>query len=250
MTPMAKRFFKQLLLPPHKRPPDPDRLLRYYEDLHCFDVTPLGDTVEASLKGHDTEDLLNSLPGPHFLPSPATWLEMDFDCGTMSMLAVEDGPGFDVSINTEYHIDPYPFVMMIRIGLCIPPRGITAKWTLPPERQEGFGGVRSLGHLFTMLDIINTPGIVRLTEGAVHRGFARTMKNAGYPLRAWHEVKIDPKAIKTVTKNNYTPAFHMPLHFVRSHRRRVWQQDVVIRAHWRGDPALGIEQTRYRVDPS
>jgi hypothetical protein len=112
-----------------------------------------------------------------------------------------------------------------------------------------------LGVAFSVLaiDLINTPGLVGLRQHDPHRGLARKLaaaRSGSYPLRGWSEIVLKHQTrIAEPTEERHTGAtFHKCLHFVRSHLRHYRNGHVaVIPAHWRGDPALGIKRTRYRV---
>ncbi len=116
------------------------------------------------------------------------------------------------------------------------------------QRLHAHGIVFSL----LMLDLINTPGLVGLKHHDAHRGLARRLaRNVGsYPLRGWSEI-----VLKHQTKLAEDPEYSIAscrkcLHFVRSHRRRYRDgRVIIIPAHWRGDPALGIRRTRYKLAP-
>lgn len=103
------------------------------------------------------------------------------------------------------------------------------------------------------LDLINTPGLIGLRQHDPHRGLARKLgavRSGSYPLRGWSEIVLKHQTrIADPAEQNTGPAFHKCLHFVRSHERHYRDGCVtIIPAHWRGDPALGIKRTRYRVD--
>lgn len=101
------------------------------------------------------------------------------------------------------------------------------------------------------IDLINTPGLVGFRQHAPHAAFAKQFARltvGKYPLRSWSEVTV--KTHTTHCDGDYQSGatYRKCLHFVRSHQRHYRNGRVtVIPAHWRGDPALGIKRTRYRV---
>lgn len=110
---------------------------------------------------------------------------------------------------------------------------------------------RFLGMTVLTLDLINTPGLVGLKQRDPHRGLARRLNAIGsYPLRAWSEVVLKAETRVAEPGERLSGAtYHKCLHFVRSHLRHYQDGHVtVIPAHWRGDPALGIKRTRYRLE--
>lgn len=115
-------------------------------------------------------------------------------------------------------------------------------------------GTMKLGIAFSVLalDLINTPGLVGLRQHDPHRGLARKLyafRSGSYPLRGWSEIVLKHQTRVIEDEERHTGAtYHKCLHFVRSHLRHFRNGRVtVIPAHWRGDPALGIKRTRYRV---
>ena len=121
------------------------------------------------------------------------------------------------------------------------------------EAKEGVLGAVNSAIAFSVLavDLINTPGIVGMRQHAPHAGLARNLASHGigkYPLRGWSEVAV--KTHTTFDEGEYESGatFRKCLHFVRSHKRHYRDGKVtIIPAHWRGDPALGIKRTRYKV---
>jgi hypothetical protein len=102
------------------------------------------------------------------------------------------------------------------------------------------------------LNLINTPGLVGLRQHDPHRGLARKLyaaRGGSYPLRGWSEIVLKHQTrVAEPTEHHTGATFHKCLHFVRSHLRHYRDGKVtVIPAHWRGDPALGIKRTRYRI---
>lgn len=124
------------------------------------------------------------------------------------------------------------------------------------ERAEAYAEAQRLGKaaivLTTLaLDLINTPGIVGMKQHAPHRGLARKLSAAGvgrYPLQAWSEVTVKTHTVFDDGEYQSGDTFRKCLHFVRAHRRHYRSgHETIVRAHWRGDPALGIKRTRYKV---
>lgn len=103
-----------------------------------------------------------------------------------------------------------------------------------------------------LLNLINTPGLLGLKQRDIHKALARKLYAARvgkYPLRGWSEVvlKHETKVYDGEERLSGT-SYHKCLHFVRSHLRHYRDgSTTLIPAHWRGDPALGIKRTRYKV---
>ncbi len=111
---------------------------------------------------------------------------------------------------------------------------------------------RTTAAMMGFLCMINQPQTIRqkshLPHAGLQRDLARSMGMHGkFPLRAWTELSID-----------MTPKDHAGedvearlsgrkcLHWVKSHLRFFSNGEwTIVEEHWRGDPALGIKQSRY-----
>jgi hypothetical protein len=125
------------------------------------------------------------------------------------------------------------------------------KAALIEGNDKAVSGVK-FGLVFSVLaiDLINTPGLIGLRQHDPHRGMAKRYATIGsYPLRGWSEVTLKHQTKVAGPAEQLTgTTYHKCLHFVRSHLRHYRNGNVsVIPAHWRGDPALGIKRTRYRM---
>lgn len=97
------------------------------------------------------------------------------------------------------------------------------------------------------LILLNAPYGIDKAEHAPHKGFARNLRKQGLPA---------PKPYTIISLSKSAPAHltgagtghHKAFHFVRSHLRR-YENGLTskVKAHWRGDPALGILKTDYKV---
>lgn len=131
----------------------------------------------------------------------------------------------------------------------------SGRWHVPPShRHDDMRYDAALWH--RILIAINTPQIVdRLThmpDPGAQRAVANRRGAVGrYPLQAWTEVKLACWTVVDAQQRTQEIwlSGRKPLHFVREHRRRVLGQWTRIPCHWRGDAAIGIKQTRYRVEP-
>jgi hypothetical protein len=121
------------------------------------------------------------------------------------------------------------------------------------ESKSAARANRFIAMAMLALDIIGQPTLCHLKVHQPHRGLERALRRGGvgkYPLLAWHEVVIKPQD-RPLTQREIEG--HLTgrkcLHFVRGHRRRYRDgRETRVTHHWRGDPALGIARTRYRVE--
>lgn len=276
MTPLAQRFFRQLTLPVRQRQvSDEGGVLDKLDDLHCFEMSAVSAAVNRAIeneKEHVVEACAH-LVRKLFLPSPRTWLEYRHDS--------EDSPGCRgsrtaVLIERSSDKEPAKYLLSlviddplcsIPIGAFWSPSAIDAgkTWAGQATIVTGYNGSmspeqrRSVLNRFVcetllFVDMINTPGLIGLKSHDPHRGLARDLRRSGagrYPLRAWSEVVIHPDTIEAGDAEHETGLTGRKcLHFVRAHRRRFYDgSETVVTHHWRGDAALGIKRTRYRVAP-
>jgi hypothetical protein len=104
------------------------------------------------------------------------------------------------------------------------------------------------------LALINTPHVISQTVDPPHRGLqkrlGRVLSLPGkYPLQDWHEVKLHV-AVAPEFSGRAGEAHlsgERALHFCRSYLRVRLGRVELVRPHWRGNPAIGIKQTDYRV---
>ena len=123
------------------------------------------------------------------------------------------------------------------------------------EPQHFAGGISTF--LYAVLSMINTPRVVGRRIHQPHAGLQRKVAAAHsmpgkYPLRAWHELVLEVKPPRDESEREPQQTIltgGKALHFVRAYLRISGGHLQLVSAHWKGDPALGLKQTRYRVVP-
>lgn len=242
MTPLAHRIVKELTLPLAKRTfNDQCGLLGRMDDIHCFDATEVIEIAK------DFSDAMarhgDWLSQTAFLPAPRTWIEF-----------IEDGQrmGILLTCRDDYAFAKCAFVdrsMDTGIVLCL---GSEASHNDYEHRNE-------YRHLYrvilAILAIINSPRVIGRQQHMPHRGLERRLAKAKglvgkFPLHAWTELKlsvsdIGKRADGTTHEAHYTG--EKCLHFCRAHLRVKNGRLERVSAHWRGNPALGIKRSRYRL---
>lgn len=111
------------------------------------------------------------------------------------------------------------------------------------------------GVIFAALALINSPRIIGRRQHMPHRGLERDLiakkKLIGkFPLHAWTEIKLEINSARGVSADASTEAHltgERALHFCRAHLRIRLGKLELVSAHWRGNPALGIKRSRYRL---
>jgi hypothetical protein len=103
------------------------------------------------------------------------------------------------------------------------------------------------------LVVINSPRIVLQQTSTPHRGLAKqiTREKAldGFELRDWTEIRLQvtkPRYIDDGEPHEDVITGKRALHFCRPHIRICSSGKLTyVREHWRGDPAIGVTQSRY-----
>lgn len=274
MTPLASYLMKrQVLMPARKREPydDPEDCLKLIEsEVHYFEIS---DTLEIAeeLYNKVIEGLptnmggrirLNSsqeflalraqcknleLQNLIFLPAPKTWLEWFSPALNKRFAALiidsEDlgrAEVFCFSKKKAYH------------GISI------IQGTILNIMRDGVNDLQIMSelhrHLIGNLILINSPKLFGRVTHVPHRGLeSRLTTHFGvgkFPLRAWTELKLEvtkPLEIDDGEPHEAHLTGRRALHFVRKHIRIRLGKLEYVTSHWRGDAAIGIKQTRYKV---
>jgi hypothetical protein len=107
-----------------------------------------------------------------------------------------------------------------------------------------------------MLILINSPKIIGrqtfMPNRALEREATKEFGPGKFPLHAWTEIRLQvakPIEIDDGEPHEAHLTGQRALHFVRAHIRIRLGQLEYVSAHWRGDPALGMKQSRYNVTP-
>lgn len=259
MTPLAHEIVKDSLLPVGRRRFDPiAKITRPIDDLHFFETSAVAEP--ARILGSDLvrRRMIGALA---FLPAPRTWIEFRGQPGerhkrAAALLDQEDRNL--ASVKTVYwdhdgmiYCNPSPVLMLPLIGSENVGRYFHGPSATSQSYEPALGGVAAW--LYGYLAMINTPRVILSRQHMPHAGLQRQLiaarKIAGkYPLLAWSEVllKVRPPDIPEEEREAHLTGAKA-LHFCRQHLRIRLGRLELVSAHWRGDPALGIKQTRYRL---
>lgn len=107
--------------------------------------------------------------------------------------------------------------------------------------------------LVAILALMNSPKLVRTKQHTMEKFNARRIKRGKYPYFPHHEVylNVDKHAFEVQQGQGDGP--ERCLHFVRAHPRfyvhpRYKEASVtIVQPHWRGNPELGIKNSRYNM---
>lgn len=243
MTPLAHRIVKEMTLPVKSRTFD-DRcgLLKRLDDTHCFDcseVFPL-----AKQMAWDMAQRGEWLEQTAFLPAPRTWIEWAEDGERVGLLLEQRGDHCFGRVATagDFASGERPLLFCLGGGA-------------GRNEIEGHRMAYLWRAIIAMLAMINSPRIIGRKQHMPHRGLERKLANSKalvgkFPLRAWTELTLSVSDIGHRANGKEQEAHYTGekcLHFCRAHLRIRNGRLERVTAHWRGNPALGIKRTRYRL---
>lgn len=241
MSPLALRIFRQFLGAPNA-PIIPDRagISARLAEAHCFEVTEVYDLAEklSSDPAFVADDLTSS-----FLPAPYTWIEHKHGNARFALFLTEraDGEGFNLFQASAENNGRMPF------------DGVGQNYEI--VRMESVQPETTAACALVILAMINTPKLIGRVQHMPHRGLEKRLlknrKNIGrFPLRAWTEIKLHIAPPRDASGDGSVEAHYTgqrPLHFCRAHLRIKMGRIELVKAHWRGDPSLGIKRSRYKL---
>lgn len=280
MTPLAQRVVRQLTLPLRKRnfADEPAGTLRLISEAHCFEcsaVLPLADDLMDTIGDKDGEvrdwagvpvHLVSDkgrarfeqfLQRLAFLPAPVTWIEYDDPAFHRRIgLLLTDGAVYRAGwITVQVVIDDgvaHAFSFPVDAA-DIQHRTVMHMGDGPVTMAESVSVNLFMNRAVGLLALINTPRIIGRRQHLPHAGLQRALARSHgavgkYPLHAWHEIvlEVSPTAVDD-GEHEARLTGSKALHFCRAHLRLRNGRVELVRAHWRGDPALGIKRSRYMV---
>lgn len=266
MTPLAHSLARRLadnVLPPfwvHNR----DNLIRDLEDIHCFEISNALSTINTIIetsKGYALAELSSTFG---FLPSPKTWIEWRDPSGERLAILLEDMGDNDISYGLFIGENSYFYAGHCNFSI--------SRYAAPDD--EGWKNLvdasfiavfnndynemlRAVCERATMACIlINSPKIIGRRQHMPHAGLERRLTRSfgvgRFPLHAYTEILLKvskPPEIDDGEPHEAHLTGRRALHFCRKHIRIRLGKLEYVSAHWRGDPALGIKQSRYKVSP-
>jgi hypothetical protein len=111
---------------------------------------------------------------------------------------------------------------------------------------------------YANLALINSPRIIgqrgHYPHGRIERNALKNAKMVGkFPLRAWTEIVLEITTNPQDRSGDAPKEMHLTgercLHYCRTYLRVRLGMLEYVEGHWRGNPALGIKRSRYRVEP-
>lgn len=257
MTPMAQMIMR-LSMDPRARSGAPRMVKQFYNgDIHCFEVT---EVAELAGELFSADKIMLAAEQLCFLPAPKTWIEYRcaFDTPPARRVGylIEEAQDqtaivtyamlcADGDIRCQEQSFRLPLINHPAVGCVCPELGSTI-FDKQVISHHGF-------EVVAFLAMINTPKVIgrrqHMPHAGLQRAIARSHGMAGkFPLRAWTEIKLEvglPRSDGELHEARLSG--HKALHFCRAHLRVRRGRVEFVTAHWRGDPALGIKRSRYRL---
>jgi len=188
---------------------------------------------------------------PVFIPVP---------CGDMKLLDLSDPDGLavDTQIVTQGY-DPINYARQLNSNLYPTRRRITSREADEIRSAEGDEDTQLEENqarswwLYSVLSIINSPKIIDRSTHKPSSGLQKRLNRKArtpFELLPWHEIFLDVRPPPDGSDHAGSgerltgpKAFHFCRSFIRIRLGKLEH----VRAHWRGDPALGVSQASYRV---
>ena len=256
MSPLAHRIVKELTLPMKRRSfADRVGLLPLMDDIHCFECSAVIEAAGAL--GADINNNRRPLERFAFLPAPKTWIEwqppnMRSEGGRIGCLLIENGDHADVLLAFAADGQFASSRALIELPLHGSSDLGSFRYAGEISEQQAF---EYMAMLYALLAMINTPRVIGRTTHMPNSGLQRALAKARgmigkFPHHAWTEVKLK---VRPPVEEDGDEVIYLTgsraLHFVRQHLRIRRGQLELVTSHWRGDPSLGIKQSRYILVP-
>ena len=252
MTPLAHALVKELTLPKKRRRIiDPVGLCTKMDDVHCFEVTALDIFLQEDPDKY-IENASSLDASLRFLPAPKTWLEAEVGRNEREgLLLIQNGDVVEVYAAINHQNRPIETVLLYHLNLST----LTATYAQTGEIFPDPAGFRKIIILY--LALINTPKIIGRRYHQPHAGLQKKLLQhhggvGHFPLHAWTEIKLEvkpPELADDAPKELWLTG-RRALHFCRAHLRIRLGKLEYVKAHWRGDPSIGIKRSRYKVELS
>lgn len=272
MTPLAYELLKDLTTPGAFKSRDPQArktLWPIVTEAKFFDlvsvqplILDLSPKLEASFKKRSTINRRLA-----FLPAPVTWMEYApmVDGGFPIAIVLISPDLARTTVNADVVAVSKQNAHWSAIRMTANPLPLVGSSAVPDEaaEQKRWGkqdqDVPLAAHFisYASLALINSPRIIGRRQHMPHERIEREkLKSLGlvgkFPLRAWTEIilKVAPPDDRTgepSTEGHLTG--EKCLHFVRTFLRVRMGQLEYVESHWRGNPALGMKRSRYRLEP-
>lgn len=276
MTPLAYSVMKQILAFP-ERSPYRSEMLSTMADVHFFECTAVQEAAEGLM--FDFANRPDEIGTLAFLPAPKTWIEYKgrHEGHRLAFLLQErkTSRGWKYADIDFYHEGPwekwehsigtFDLSDVLKLdkaiawhsemaGLSLDDRRSGPRVNVVPDFATREHASTIIYSLYAFLALINSPRVVGRAQHSPHRLLRKEIASkkrslGSFQLRDWTEIKLQinrhPEATSDAGESCLTG--EKALHFCRSHLRVRFGKLEIVSAHWRGNPAVGIAQSRYVV---
>lgn len=256
MTPLAQELVNKY----YNDPVDGSVAQYIIQDTHFFEVSEVLSLAVQLINACNPR--VNDKPGridPKliFLPAPKTWIE--WDQRIQDDYKGRDEQGIAVIrtavILREVDDDDDNYILEV---ICKRDNNGIVEFHYEPEKLVP----KHLGSLsmpilviYSLLTLINHPKIIGRRQHMPHRGLEKKLlrsrfSGVQFPLKAWTEITLKVTPTYDARRDPFVEAHYTgkrAMHFCRAHLRLWGGELIFVSAHWRGDPSLGIKQSRYKV---
>jgi hypothetical protein len=282
MTPFANAIVKELLLPEDRRTfEDRYGLMHKLSDAHTFEISQIAEVVDdlyrrmawSVTKRDETLDLNSEVMQGSvlaFLPAPKTWIEWkeewEGETLTTGVLIQSDTKELPADLQGGSHAlcvlamkSHRRAKSMGRLFLPLGREKLLTRWRKVKNENEALENVESqvawILTIYASLAVINTPKIIGRIKHAPNPSLEKRLLNGRrspgkFTLHPWTEIVLHvnkPAEIDDGEPHEAHLTGRRAFHFCRQHLRIMNGQLVLVRAHFRGDPAIGIKRSRYSV---
>lgn len=214
--------------------------------------------LAGELATRDADKLIASMPTA-FFPADISWIEWRMDPdgysegGDMGIMYAGT-PGVRAGNAVHYswkdgHDTPWSamdFAIDLEAGKMTPN---VAQPGVDPIRASAAFHNSIKPFTLALLALVNSPKMVKRIPAKVEKLNRKRASLGRYTFHPHHTVRLNvDRSTFTVQEGHGGDGASRALHFVRAHLR-LWNGSyILVRPHWRGDPAVGIRSTSYEVD--
>lgn len=218
-------------------------------DIHCFECTAVRELLNEAMRDSVDRGDFNLVDAVLFLPAEKTWIEYQAEGRRFAFLLINI---FDDTARL------YVFTESENVGIYVGIIGLKGFAHVDYYSTSNDALKSFLVEIYALLSAINTPRVIGRRQHMPHRGLEKRLSKlrrrmGAFPLHAWTEIKLEisqtPEDMALTGSQEAHLTGERAYHFCRAHLRIRWGRLEFVRAHWRGNPSLGIKQSRYALLP-
>jgi hypothetical protein len=261
MTPLAHIIVEDSTRPlKDRRFVDASKKFGMLDGLHFFEVSAVCKMAK-ELAPKYMEALKVGQSHLAFLPAPRCWIECIDPAGNFKRVAfLIEQQNHNLALVTQIYLAKNGDLLCGKepvIFLPLSGHNDLGKFVEHSPDVTREKAVTLFMMISSLLAIINSPKKIGRRQHQPHAGLQRKIASARampgkYPMHAWTELVLEARPPRDESQREPRETRltgEKCLHFVRTHLRIRSGELQLINWHYRGNPALGFKQTRYRVAP-